>query len=147
MSQPAHHSPVLHFTISGTPFTTTDSDHEGAALLRLAGYDPAVNDLFLVTEHGIEEAIRDDQIINLTDDSTFRARRKVHFTIDGEAHTTYDDDQTAADLLRLAGVDPTSFDLARIRPNGASHTEPDGALLVLQDGDEFVTVKQVGAVA
>jgi hypothetical protein len=147
MSQPAHHSHVLHFTINATSFDTTDSDHEAAALLRLAGYDPASYDLFLVTEHGIEEVIRDDQIINLTDDSTFRARRKVHFTIDGEPHTTYDDDQTAADLLRLAGVDPSSFDLARIRPNGESHTEPDGTLLTLHDGDEFVTVKQVGAVA
>lgn len=147
MSHPAHPSPVLHFTINGTSFTTTDSDHEGAALLRLAGYDPAVHDLFLVTEHGVEEAVRDDQIINLTDDSAFRGRRKVHFTIDGEPHTTYDDDQTAADLLRLAGVDPAGYDLARIRPNGESHTEADGTLLTLHDGDEFVTVKQVGAVA
>lgn len=140
-------APVLHFTVNNRPFTTTDSDREGAALLRLAGLDPLVFDLFLITEHGIEEPVGDMQIINLVDDVAFRARRKVRFTIDGDAHNTYDDDQTAADLLRLAGVDPAGYDLARIRPNGESHTEQDGKLLELHDGDEFVTVKQVGGVA
>lgn len=140
-------SPVLHFTINGTPYTTSDRDHEAAALLRLADLDPHVYDLFLVTEHRIEEAIADGQIVNLVDDIAFTARRKVRFTIDGEPFTTYDDDQTAADLLRLAGVDPAGYDLARVRKAGGSHTVPDGELLTLTDGDAFVTVKQVGGVA
>jgi len=145
MNRPA--TPALHFTINTKPFSSADTDHEAAALLRLAGLDPRVHDLFLVTEHGVEEAIADGQIVNLVDDITFAARRKVHFTIDGEPFTTYDDDQTAADLVRLAGVDPASYDLARIRPGGGSHTVSDGELLTIADGDAFLTVKQVGGVA
>jgi hypothetical protein len=140
-------SALLHLTINSKPYTTSDTDHEAAALLRLADLDPHLYDLFLITDHGIEEAIADGQIINLVDDIAFAARRKVRFTIDGEPFVTYDDDQTAADLLRLAGVDPSGYDLARIRPVGGSHTVPDGELLTITDGDAFVTVKQVGGVA
>lgn len=145
MNRPA--SALLHFTINTKPYTTSDSDHEAAALLRLADLDPRAYDLFLITGHGVEESIADGQIVNLIDDVAFVARRKVRFTIDGESFTTYDDDQTAADLLRLAGVDPSSYDLARIRPAGGSHTVADGELLTITDGDAFVTVKQVGGVA
>lgn len=140
-------SALLHFTINSKPYTSSDTDHEAAALLRLADLDPHLYDLFLITGHGIEEAIADGQIINLVDDIAFAARRKVRFTIDGEPFVTYDDDQTAADLVRLAGVDPSGYDLARIRPGGGSHTVPDGELLTITDADAFVTVKQVGGVA
>jgi hypothetical protein len=137
----------LNFTINDKPFTSLDSDHQAAALLRLAGLDPRVYDLFLVTAHGVEEAILDSQIINLVDNAAFVARRKVRFTIDGEPFATYDEDQTAADLLRLAGVDPASYDLARIRRGGGSSTIPDEEMITITDGDEFVTAKHVGGVA
>jgi len=138
---------TLHITINSKPFTTSDVDHEAAALLRLAGLDPEVYDLFFITQHGVEGAILDGQIINLSDEDAFAARQKVRFTVDGESFVTYDDDQTAADLMRRAGVDPAAYDLARIRRGGGSKTIPDDELITIADGDEFVTAKHVGGVA
>ena len=40
--------------------------------------------------------------------------RNIPFTIDGQAFTTDVPIQRASDLLRLAGLDPTIFDLAEI---------------------------------
>lgn len=137
----------LRITIDGRAHVVTDSDQEAAALLRLAGRDPHGWDLFLVDENGVEVEVRDLQIINLRDDAAFVSRRKVRFTIDGEPHVTYDDDQTAAALLRLAGVDPAGYDLVQVLTTGAPQTLADGAVVKIQDGDEFVTAKHVGGVA
>jgi hypothetical protein len=41
--------------------------------------------------------------------------KTIHFTIDGKPFTTRDDDQEAAALLRLAGLDPNAYDLASFR--------------------------------
>jgi len=134
----------LQIFIDGEAFSTRDTDREAAALLRLAGRDPKIFDLFLIKKDGIEEKIKDDQIINLRDGAHFRSRQRVRFTIDGEPFRTYDEDQTAADLLRLAGVDPTGYDLARV---GAAASFPDDEIVIIVDGDEFVTAKHVGGVA
>ena len=69
---------------------------------------------------------------------------EVRFTIDGEPFRTYDEDQTAAALLRLAGVDPASYDLARV---GAPASFSDDEIVIIVEGDEFVTAKHVGGVA
>jgi hypothetical protein len=143
-------APKIHpvqITIDGKAFLTRDTDQEAAALLRLAGRDPKTFDLFLVAKNGIEEKIRDGQIVNLKDDERFVTRQHVRFTIDGEPFDTYDNDQTAAALLRLAGVDPVGYDLARILPTGATESFSDGTIVTLSDGDEFVTTKHVGGVA
>ncbi|BBX95623.1 hypothetical protein [Mycobacterium lacus] len=42
--------PTLHFTIDGVPYTTHDDDQEVAALLRLAGVNPANHYLARVGE-------------------------------------------------------------------------------------------------
>ncbi|MCU1526747.1 MAG: hypothetical protein JWP75_510 [Frondihabitans sp.] len=137
----------LQIIIDGKSFTTHDHDQEAAALLRLAGHDPKLFDLFLIKKDGIEEKVHDGQIIDLKDGDQFVARQKLHFTIDGEAHATYDDDQTAAALLRLAGVDPAGYDLARILPAGGTEAFRDEQIVQIKDGDEFVTAKHVGGVA
>lgn len=137
----------LKIYIDNNQFTTLDEDQEASALLRLAGRDPKSYDLFLVAKDGVEEKIGDGQIINLKDSARFSARKKIRFTIDGERHTTYDDDQTAAALLRLAGVDPAGYDLARILPAGGTEPFHDEQLVKIENGDEFVTAKQVGGVA
>lgn len=134
----------LTIAIDGKPYDTFDSDQTAAALLRLAGRDPKIFDLFLVKKNGVEEKIKDAQIINLKDGELFRARQQVRFSIDGEPFSTYDEDQTAADLLRLAGVDPAGYDLARV---GAPASFPDNEIVIIVDGDEFVTAKHVGGVA
>ena len=125
-------------------YRTPDGDQEAAALLRLAGRDPKSFDLFLIKKDGIEVKIDDRQIVDLKDGERFVSRQKVHFTIDGEPFTTYDDDQTAAAMLRLAGVDPASYDLARV---GDAEPFRDEQIVTIKNGDEFVTAKRVGGVA
>jgi hypothetical protein len=137
----------LEIYIDDKPFTIADADQEAAALLRLAGRDPKSYDLFVIGKNGVEQKVGDGQIINLRDSSRFSARKKVRFTIDGERFTTYDDDQSAAALLRLAGVNPADYDLARVRPAGESESFSDDQIVTIANGDEFVTAKHVGAVA
>jgi hypothetical protein len=74
-------------------------------------------------------------------------RKKITITIDGQAFTTRDDDQEAASLLRLAGVDPSQYDLAKIKHNGAPKVYRDEKVIDLSDGDAFVTVRQSAQVA
>lgn len=134
----------LSIFINDIPFDVRDADQTAAALLRLAGVDPKNFDLFLVKKDGVEKKIKDGQIINLKDGERFRSRERVRFTIDGEPFHTYDEDQTAADLLRLASMDPAGYDLARV---GAPASFPDDEIVIIVDGDEFVTAKHVGGVA
>lgn len=137
----------LQIYIDGKSYTTHDHDQEAAALLRLADRDPMAYDLFLVKKDGVEERIKDDQIVDLKDGEHFVSRQKIHFAIDGESYETYDNTQTAAALLRLAGVDPDGYDLARILPSGGTEKFRGDEIVALQNGDDFVTAKHVGGVA
>lgn len=74
-------------------------------------------------------------------------RKKITVTIDGQPFTTRDDDQEAASLLRLAGVDPLQYDLAKIKRDGAPKVYRDEKVIDLDDGDAFVTVRQSAQVA
>lgn len=74
-------------------------------------------------------------------------RKSITLTIDGQGFTTRDDDQEAASLLRLAGVDPAQYDLARITRNGEPKVYRDEKVIDLKDGDAFVTVRQSAQVA
>lgn len=74
-------------------------------------------------------------------------RKKITITIDGQSFTTRDDDQEAAALLRLAGVDPTQYDLAKIKKNGEPRVYRDDKIVDLENGDAFVTVRQSAQVA
>lgn len=133
--------------IDNKEHTVAEDDVEAAALLRLAGRDPRTHDLFVVDENGVEEHVKDDQIVDLTDGARFRARRRVHFTIDGQQHTSWDDDQTADALLRLAEVDPAAYDLALVTGAGSPRTFTAEELVKIEDHAEFVTAKRVGGVA
>lgn len=137
----------LQISIDSKAFTTQDNDQEAAALLRLSGRDPKIFDLFLVKKNGVEEKIHDGQIINLKYGDRFVSRQKLRFTIDGEPQSSYDDDQTASALLRLAGVDPNGYDLARILTAGGTEAFRDEQIVKIKNGDEFVTAKHVGGVA
>ena len=140
-------SQTLTVSIDDTEFDTVDDDQDAASLLRLAGRDPKNFDLFFIDKHGVERHVEDAQITNLRDGGRFRTRRRVRFTIDGERHSSWDDDQTAAALLRLAGVDPTKYDLARVNAVGNPEIFGGDQLVKIRDGDEFVTAKQAGPVA
>lgn len=76
-----------------------------------------------------------------------KPRKKITITIDGQPFVTRDDDQEAASLLRLAGVDPAQYDLAKIKRNGETKIYRDEKVLGLEDGDAFVTVRQSAQVA
>lgn len=75
------------------------------------------------------------------------SRKRLTITIDGQSFTTRDDDQEAASLLRLAGVDPGQYDLAKIKHGGEPKVYRDEKVLDLKDGDAFVTVRQSAPVA
>ncbi|HKP44693.1 hypothetical protein [Mycobacterium sp.] len=137
---------TLGIIIDDVERTTVDDDQEAASLLRLAGRDPKDYDLFVVDKHGVETHIKDKQIVDLREGERFRTRRKVHFSIDGEQYTSWDDDQVAAALLRLAGVDPAKYDLARVNGGGGPEKFSDDQVVRIQDGDEFVTAKRAGPV-
>ncbi len=71
------------------------------------------------------------------------ANRSVTFSIDGRTFTVDDPHQTAADLLRLAGLDPALYDLARMRGGNAEPKRfKDHQPIQIHDGDEFVSIRQ-----
>lgn len=73
--------------------------------------------------------------------------KELKFSIDGVEYSTRDDDQEAAALLRLAGVDPAQYDLAKIKHNGETKVYRDETVIDLKDGEAFVTVRQSAPVA
>lgn len=74
------------------------------------------------------------------------SRKKIKFTIDGKEYTTRDDDQEAASLLRLAGLDPALYDLAKVKGTDTKVFK-DTKVVDLHEGDVFVSVKQSASVA
>lgn len=76
------------------------------------------------------------------------AKTGITFTIDGKAFTVEDGLQTAAALLRLAGLDPSGYDLAEIRPGGAEPKRyKDDQPVRVKDGDKFVSIRERAEVA
>lgn len=81
-------------------------------------------------------------------DKPTELRPSVEFTIDGRGYETRDRRQPAADLLRLAGVDPALYDLAELRgqrPEPARYA--DDELVQIHPGARFVTIRQNADVA
>ncbi|TWD75077.1 multiubiquitin [Kribbella amoyensis] len=83
----------------------------------------------------------------MNDEQEHEKRKKVTITIDGQSFVTRDDDQEAASLLRLAGVDPAQYDLAKINRHGEPKVYRDEKVIDLKDGDAFVTVRHSAPVA
>lgn len=75
-----------------------------------------------------------------------RPPKKLTIRIDGRRFTTDDDQQTAAELLRLAGLDPDRYDLSEIE-HGKTTRYADDQRLTLHDGDKFVSIRQEAQVA
>lgn len=66
----------------------------------------------------------------------------LHITIDDVDHTTTDDQQEAASLLRLAGRDPKNYDLFVIKEGVETHIH-DQQIVDLHDNEHFRTRHQV----
>lgn len=140
----------IRISIDGKEYTTRDNDQEAASLLRLAGRDPDRYDLALLRPDREPKVFKDGKVIALHDGDAFitvEQRARITFTIDGVGYTTCDDDQEAAALLRRAGLDPSEYDLARIRPGHEPKVFKDTKVIELRDGDAFVSVRQSSPVA
>ena len=72
----------------------------------------------------------------------------IRFTVDGRPVTSTEKNLTAADVLRLAGLDPTGYDLAEIR-RGQADPKPyrDDQRVTVKDGDTYVSIRQRADVA
>lgn len=76
-------------------------------------------------------------------------RRSIPFTIDGQPYTTDDLSQTAANLLRLAGLDPATYDLGELRGKERPETKrfTDDEMVEIEKDARFVSIRQKGDVA
>ncbi len=78
-----------------------------------------------------------------------RVRRRIPFTIDGQPFTTDDLSQRASALLRLAGLDPVTFDLGELV--GKEHPQTkrfadDEVVSIVKDA-RFISIRQSAQVA
>jgi hypothetical protein len=77
-----------------------------------------------------------------------RRPKTVTFTIDGRTFTTEDPHQSAAALLKLAGLDPAGYDLGELRPgNPEPKRFKDDQPVHVQDGDKFLSIRDSAEVA
>lgn len=78
-----------------------------------------------------------------------RQEREIPFTIDGVEYRTSERSQTAAKLLRLAGLDPARYDLGEVPSRG--HPQPkrysDDDLVEITAYAQFVSIREKAAVA
>jgi hypothetical protein len=133
----------IRFTIDGIEHSTRDDDQEAASLLRLAGRDPELFDLARIVPGESPTVFKDGKVLDLHEGDAFLAVKQrvvLHFTIDGVAYSTRDDDQEAASLLRLAGLHPDNFDLAKITADGETKIFKDSKVIDLEEGDAFIAV-------
>jgi hypothetical protein len=87
---------------------------------------------------------RDDQRLGQGDGG--RPPKTQTIRIDGQRFTTDEEQLTAAELLRLAGLDPERYDLAAIE-HGKTTRYEDEDRITLHDGDKFVSIRQEASVA
>jgi hypothetical protein len=81
-------------------------------------------------------------------DQPQQLRPSVAFTIDGRRYETRDRKQPAADLLRLAGLDPALYDLGELRGHRPEPTRyKDAEIVDIHPDARFVTIRQTADVA
>jgi hypothetical protein len=84
----------------------------------------------------------------MSDEQRDGRHRTVQITIDGRPFQVEPDrHRTAADLLRLAGLDPSGYDLAEVRGHGDIHRFKDAEPVEVHKGEKFVSIRQTAPVA
>ena len=73
-------------------------------------------------------------------------RPAIHVTIDSKTFEIFDRTWQADALLRLAGLDPTQYDLTRVVKHDIE-TYRDSDVIRIKDGEEFESLRQSGSVA
>ncbi|MFB8276983.1 multiubiquitin domain-containing protein [Nocardia colli] len=80
--------------------------------------------------------------------TTDHPKHTVQITIDGRPFEVEAGHHlTATDLLRLAGLDPSGYDLAQVRGHGEIIEFDDSQTVTVHKGEKFVSVRQVAPVA
>ena len=76
-------------------------------------------------------------------------RRRIPFTIDGQPFTTDDLSQPASALLRLAGLDPATFDLGELEGKERPQTKrfDDNEIVSIVKDTRFISIRQSAPVA
>lgn len=81
-------------------------------------------------------------------DNVSELHQSVVFTIDGEQFETGDRRQPAANLLRLARLDPAMYDLGELRPGHHDPVRyPDDEVVTIRPHARFVSIRQRADVA
>ena len=86
----------------------------------------------------------------MTESSTIEPmRRRIPFTIDGQAFTSDDPSQRASALLRLAGLDPAIFDLGELVGKERPQTKrfADDEIVSIVKNARFISIRQSAPVA
>jgi hypothetical protein len=73
--------------------------------------------------------------------------RGIEITIDGRPFIVEDRPYTAAELLALAGLPSSGYDLTLVGKHGEVQTFRDEQKVNIKDGDVFVSVNRQGTVA
>ena len=71
-----HDDTTVTITIDGRSYTTSDDHQDAAAVLGLAGLDPALYDLAELGHHGEPKVYRDEKHIHLKDGDAFVSVRQ-----------------------------------------------------------------------
>ena len=76
-------------------------------------------------------------------------RRRIPFTIDGQPFTTDDLSQPASALLRLAGLNPATFDLGELEGKERPQTKrfDDNEIVSIVKDARFISIRQSAPVA
>ncbi|MHB1008436.1 MAG: multiubiquitin domain-containing protein [Propionibacteriaceae bacterium] len=83
---------------------------------------------------------------DLAHHGTSRPAEHLTIRIDGRHFSLTEGQQTAAELLQLAGLDPARYDLAQI-VHGTTTRFVDDQTIDLHEGDKFVSIRQEASVA
>ena len=77
-----------------------------------------------------------------------RRHGAVPITIDGRPFEAEPGrHETAGDLLRLAGLDPSGYDLAKVLGHGEVRTFGDDQVVDVRPHEKFVSIRQTAPVA
>ena len=87
-----------------------------------------------INEHLVESGAQAENVTEL--------HQPIDFTIDGRPERTTVRRQTAADLLRLVGLDPAFYDLGQLHDHDQPPTRFHGYQIVdIRQGDRFVSIR------
>ncbi len=140
------------FFIDGKPYKLEQSPEKVSTLLHLAG--TSADDAFLVSEDGIEHG-DPDELIDIAPGDHFRTRKRdgsekptdkpIHYSVNGEPNTTFENPRSLEFILRNAGAG-AAIDVADLgsyylenTADGRKYENLDD-LVTLSDGDNFLAV-------